>query len=61
MANILKQKPSELLRKKLGKLEFSTTFKSGPKVSYGKFLEIAKKAALTFKENGSNSRPGISL
>lgn|GEM_PF-5617588 len=61
MAKILKQKASDLLRKKLGKLEFSTTFKKSPKVSYGDFLEIAKKAALTFKEDESNSRSGISL
>lgn len=55
-------KPSEILRKQIGKLEFKENFSTKKKkIPYSKFLEIAQKAALTFKDDEPNRRRDLYL
>jgi hypothetical protein len=61
MTSVIKETPSQRLRKKIGKLEFSEIPNKKNVITFEEFVRIAKAAAKTFKEDESNSRRELSV
>lgn len=61
MAKTSKQLPSEILKERVGKLEFSDHRSESKVISYREFEKLAKKAEKTFNFDEPDNRPAISL